>query len=455
MNNWIVIYELYSKAVEKVCAAVQPYLDYSLTCTGNPKSYVFKDFNYISLRIDKSLSGYRIKVGKSEHNNENQCIELIAKDDVNLLYAAADFKNKYLPYAKNADQTGPKFYFNDLFKEPMKEYDREFSPRIERRGLWSWGFVIFDYKRYIDNMVSLKLNTLIIWNDFPPVNSDEIISYAHERGVKIYFGFAWGWDNKCEENETVLNAMNNPDKLTDEVLDTYEKQYAKLDLDGIYFQSFTEMKTSDRAGIPIAEAVTKFVNNTVSKFFDKFGQKEIMFGLHATSVKDKLDVIAKVDSRVSIIWEDCGAFPYDYIPKNTEGFEETLDFTRKIRDLRSGGFGVVLKGLTCLDWGRFKHQCGEFALGVQEPDMLQKRAEQKNEIWKYVQAWWLANAGYAYDTVKQFKSDSVVTMLAEDGAFESQIPYPMALLSEMLWDSNGNLSELMCETALREDVTFA
>lgn len=455
MNNWIVVFEKYTKAVDRVCAAVQPYLGYSLTCTDNPDDPRLAELNFIQLKTDESVKGYRITVGESRYNSENQCITLSAADDVNLLYAAVDFKNKYLPYAKNADQTGPKFYFNKLFSEPMKEYDMEFSPRIERRGLWSWGFVIFDYKRYIDNMVSLKLNTLIIWNDFPPVNSEEIISYAHENGVKIYFGFAWGWDNKCEQSEMVLRAMNNPGALTEEVLETYEKQYARLDLDGIYFQSFTEMKAPDRAGISIAEAVTDFVNDTAARFFERFGEKEIMFGLHATSVKDKLDVISAVDDRVSIIWEDCGAFPYDYIPKNTDNFDDTLDFTKKIRDLRSGGFGVCLKGLTCLDWAKFRHQGGEFVLGVQNNAMINKRAEDKREIWRYVQAWWLANADFALETVKQFKSDSVVTMLAEDGAFEAQIPYPMALMSEMLWDCSRPLNQIMCETALRDDVTFA
>lgn len=455
MDNWMIVYERYSIGVEKVYAAVQPYLEYSLLCTGHWDADVLAHHNYIYIKYDESLAGYKIKVSASEYNEENQCILIGARDDVNLLYAAADFQNQYLPYARYTDSTGPKFYFNDLFHEPMKEYDREFSPRIKRRGLWTWGFVIYDYKKYIDNMVSLKLNTLILWNDYPPVNSKEMIAYAHERGIQVYFGFAWGWDTNCAENKAVARVMADTDRLSNEIIQVYETQYAALGCDGIYFQSFTELEEEKINGIPVAETVTKFVNDTAGKLFEHFGDIELLFGLHAGSVKNKLDVIAQIDSRISILWEDCGAFPYHYIPKNTDGFDETVAFTEKIRDMRRGGFGVVLKGLTCLDWNSFQHQQGEFLLGVQNGRFLSKKAEEKRKIWKYVQAYWLKNAKYAYDMINVFDENTMVTALAEDGAIEEKIPYSLALYAEMLWDSRRPLDEIMCETALRDDISFA
>jgi hypothetical protein len=39
----------------------------------------------------------------------------------------------------------------------------------------------------------LKLNQLIIWNDYMPLNVEEIIDYAHSYGIEVIFGYAWGW----------------------------------------------------------------------------------------------------------------------------------------------------------------------------------------------------------------------------------------------------------------------
>ena len=59
-----------------------------------------------------------------------------------------------------------------------------------------------------------------------------------------------------------------------------------------------------------------------------------------------------------------GAFPYHYMPHQIDGFEKIKEHTRKIRDMREGGFGVVLKGVICLDWSTFQHQKGAFSMGV-------------------------------------------------------------------------------------------
>jgi len=43
----------------------------------------------------------------------------------------------------------------------------------------------------------------------------------------------------------------------------------------------------------------------------------------------------------------------------------------------------------------------------------------------------------------------------EDGMFEEDIMYPIALYSEMLWNTEGNLAELQATVALRSYVEFA
>ena len=51
-------------------------------------------------------------------------------------------------------------------------------PDHKRRSIFTWGHPINDYRNYIENMARLKLNQLIIWNDFVPINAKEIIDYA-------------------------------------------------------------------------------------------------------------------------------------------------------------------------------------------------------------------------------------------------------------------------------------
>ena len=48
-----------------------------------------------------------------------------------------------------------------------------------------------------------------------------------------------------------------------------------------------------------------------------------------------------------------------------------------------------------------------------------------------------------------------VVALVEDGVFEDEILYPVALYSEMLWDCDAQLDTLIKEVSMREYVTFA
>ena len=47
-----------------------------------------------------------------------------------------------------------------------------------------------------------------------------------------------------------------------------------------------------------------------------------------------------------------------------------------------------------------------------------------------------------------------ITALVEDGMFEENIMYPVALYSEMLWDTNCDMKEMMSSVALRSYVEF-
>jgi hypothetical protein len=299
------------------------------------------------------------------------------------------------------------------------------------------------------------MNTLIMWNEFLPLNHREIIDYAHRAGIKVYFGFPWGWTTNCKNID--FDAL---DALSDSVVEYYEKNYAASGCDGIYFQSFTELSVDSISGISIAEAVTDFVNKTAAKIFERYPSLDLQFGLHASSVRTRLDCIARVDKRITIVWEDCGAFPYDYMPGKVSNYEETRELVDRITVLRGEGerFGSVLKGLTKLDWRFFEYPTGPYYIGASSERKINELADRKKDIWRMLEAHWLANAGYAYDAVKAIAAstggDCCITALVEDGVLERNLHYPVALLAEMLWDCSRETGELMTSVALRDYITF-
>jgi len=440
MKKWMIVYERYCKAVEKVCAAIAPYLDYVPVCSQQEND----EYNPIRLRTDSATEGFKIEVSEAE--GECQQVTLTAQDEVNLYYAAADFQNIYIPYALDAERHQAPYYFFDIFATPLKPYCRAEKPHIQDRGIWLWGYTIYDYRRFIENMANLKLNTLIIWNDHLPVNIREVIAYAHEYGVKVYLGFAWGWE------AGPIPDISRWDLIAEDVINTYQTQYADLPCDGIYFQSFTEHKHDMLNGMIVADAVVSMVNFIGEKLMAQKPDLKLLFGLHFSSVKNRLDYIAKVDSRISIIWEDVGAFPYAYMPAQVENFDQTVALNEQLQNLRPTGFGAVLKGVTALDWTTFKHLGGTYILGRSDRHYVQARLRKQRNILKYIQAWWIRNAKYAHKMIRGMRGDSMITCLVEDGLFEEAVNFPTALYAAMLWNSERDTDEILYETAVRPDV---
>ena len=405
-------------------------------------------------KTDKVLTHpeeYYIRVKEDE-------VLIQGSDEGGMLYGCVDFYCKYLlPMSTNHDHLKP--YFENLFADTLPDFSLVSHPDVKDRGIWTWGHVIFDYKGFIDNMVKCKMNTLIVWDDFPPVNAREMTDYAHLCNVKVIWGYAWLWDTDFSKI-----TREYIDSNVDSIVALYEEKYKDLGGDGIYFQSFTELNSEYVNGLLIAEAVTDFVNLVSGRILEKYPELELQFGLHSMSVKEKLPYIQKVDKRVRITWEDCGAFPFAYRPNELEGFGEMVEFTKKITNLRStqeqtDKFGVVLKGLTSLDWSLFEHQQGPFVLGTCSERFLDKNVRRKEKIWKYVQAYWLANADRALEVIRSLQQDKAgelcITALVEDGLFEKKMYFPVALYAEMLWNTGADLKVLMAETAQRDWVDFA
>lgn len=375
-------------------------------------------------------------------------------DDAGVLYGCADFFDKYLVRNEYTGISQP--YYINLFENTLPDFDLTSAPAVKHRGIWTWGHVIYDFRGLIDNMVRLKLNTLTVWNDHLPFNAEELVAYAHDAGVKVIWGFSWLWDTDFSNlNEEKIRAA------TDAVLQKYDCEYKNAGGDGIYFQSFTEVEREEINGIPVARTVTDFVNRTAALLLEKAPELELQFGLHATSVKHKLEFIRQVDPRIRIVWENCGAFPFSYLPSDTEDFDGTLAFVKEIASLRGAEerFGAVTKGLTKLDWGSFEHPTGAMCIGNTTDTWAENRILRKRKIWKLLQAYWLTNADRAQKTVRlmadETRGELYVTPLVEDGMFERQILFPVALCAEMLWDAHADARLLTREVALRPYVEFA
>ena len=466
MKNFAIIYgvlenDIQKRAIESLSAIL---LDYTLeypACFSYDESKSMADYIRIYIGTKQSNPYIRNTSNKMLSREEEYYIKVKENvvviegyDDAGVLYGVLDFYNKYIVKYEHPDTD--KYWVNFIEKGDLPDFEYTSAPSVKERGLWTWGHVIYDYRGYLDNMMKLKMNRVIIWNDLPPINAEEIVRYAHSCNIKVIWGFAWLWDTDCNRFD-----LRDLDGYSEDIFAKYEAEYARIGGDGIYFQTFTELRKDNIGGAVIAEAAAKFVNRTAALFYEKYPDMELQFGLHATSVRNRLDFIKTVDPRIRIVWENCGAFPFSYIPTDTSAFEETKEFAKSISQLRGEDdrFGVVTKGLVKLDWSQFKHANGSQVVGVCSEHMKRNRIERKRRIWRYIQAGWLTNADKAYEMIQEMcyvkDGEMCAFALVEDGMFEENIMYPVALYSEMLWDCHNDVKKLMNEVALRSYVSFA
>ena len=492
-NRWIIIYGKYEglekKALNLINASVMDLYKTQVSFFDadkiNPNLLISCNIILIGTQYDNILihtltqnkildlpereQGYSALVTKSYWNEENDMMIVCGFDDAGILYGAVDLTNKYLGnliYYSNIENV---YADNHMFyTNPMRVRSPEWrivsAPSVETRGIWTWGHVIYDYKGFFENMALLKLNEIVIWNDFAPLNANEVVSYAHSLGIKVIWGFAWGWDTNCN----VSMGMDNESvkKLSNEIFAKYEKEYVPIAGDGIYFQSATELDSEYINGKLIAETVVELVNITSAKILEKYPNLAIQFGLHANSVKKRLEYIAKVDPRIKIVWENCGpAFPFlnhngSNEPIKPEEFSETINFVEKISQLRSedDNFGMVIKEMSFLDWSLFSHLEKSIMIGVSSESFMEKRLAEKRKKWRFVQINWLKNLKYLQKTIQrvvELRKDNNIQAVIEDGLFEKEIPLAAALYSETLWDCEKTADETLVEVVSFPCVKFA
>lgn len=396
--------------------------------------------------------GYLVKVIKNPENEDGRLVVITAKSESELFYGAVSFVDDYL--AECAPSHGRVRLRQFTFDEPMKEWSYSEAPSTATRSVFTWGHPISDYRSYIENMARLKLNQLIIWNDHMPINVQDVIDYAHSYGIEILFGYTWGWIDGCGKITDISDARLK--ELKAQIIAHYEENYAKIDGDGIYFQSFTERADEYIGGRLIAEAVTTLVNDTAGELLKRYPDLKLQFGLHAISVKDHLDEIAKVDPRIEILWEDCGAFPYDYSPEVTDEqkFEETLAFTEKILTLRGDApVGLVFKGVMMLDWTAFVSQRGRYVMGNNANEIVARDRRMRDGGWRIFSAEWMQYGNYArrmLEFIKQNARGEVNCCMA--GTFDGGIYFPQAVLAQLFRHVDKDYGETMKRVARRDYV---
>ena len=411
---------------------------------------------------DGDSEGYAVEVGERDGRN---VIFIAANEMQGVYYGVVDFISSYLPTVAPTLFPNPnvKGAFDAPFNRLMPPFAIEKRPCVRNRAIWTWGHCILGYRKFFENMSLVRLNEVVIWNDCLPINAKEIVRFAHSYNIRVIWGFAWGWDTHCAEFD--IKKCFDPSEVSafaDKTLEYYEKELLPSGADGIYFQSFTELPNDCINGINIADAVTAWVNGIAGRLFDKYPDLEILFGLHATSVARHLDCIAGVDKRIRIIWEDCGAFPYNYNPSKTDNYAATEAFTDRSATLRGSGekFGCVYKGMTTLCWaaavegGRdnsvveiFEHIDRRYVLGENSAAEIDALCAERLPSWKYYTAKWIKNADFAARLTRRISektdTDADIQLLVEYGAFEKAIMPPVALAAEMLWQPCGETADIV------------
>lgn len=333
--------------------------------------------------------------------------------------------------------------------ETLKPFSIQEAPAVRNRGLWTWGYPITSYRRYLDNMMRLKMNCLTIWNDRVPLNIEGILDYAHARGIRVILGFHWGWGYKgsCD-----LAKPEDRQRIRENVLATYRAQYAHLAHDGIYFQTLTEHGELEHAGRSTAAWAVELVNETTRELLKEFPNLQIQFGLHSTSIRENYRDLSELDSRVTIVWEDCCyQIPYSYYPAQpvelTTDFETALEYSHRLATFRPGSeFALVPKGWMTIRWDIDFENHSSFILGEQNTLRGQERLMLRQNEWDKINAYWIESyplAARFYREMLMVNPIITANGLVEDGGFEWAIQPSVALFAETLWNPHQSDAQIL------------
>lgn len=393
--------------------------------------------------------GFAVKVVRNPDDEEGSFVFLTARCERELFYAVVSFLDDYIP--EHAPSGGANVMVDLMFDSPLPECSYSQVADHKTRSVFTWGHSINDYRAYIDNMARLRLNEVIIWNDYIPINIEDIIEYAHSYGIRVVLGYSWGWreiGNKAAEitEETIEN-------LKELVIRTYREKYAPVKCDGIYFQAFTERQEERVGGKLISTLVTDMVNDIAEELWKTTPDLRLIFGLHATSVKNRLEEIARVNPKIEILWEDCGAFPFNYVSyvKDEQKYEDTIPFVKEILALRGGkGVGFAFKSIMMLDWSKKVGQSGPYVMGENSVEIADHDRRLRAKSWRFYASDWMRYGKYATRMMKVVKDNQLSdTTMCIAGTFDGGIYLPFALYAEMFFKTDEDYVQTLQRVARR------
>lgn len=276
------------------------------TAADNPAAAALVADGFLS--APASPQGYAMRCAPHPADPQHGLLAIVGTDAAGALYALRDLEHYELSHLR--------FENGRFAAEPFTRCD---YPRLQYRGHWTWGCNLPDKPAWIENLSRWKLNELIHWDNFPPADARQYVAFAHERGVRIVWGFGWGWvpawnftlplefDHGTGQGvEMCASSEFNRAFFRREIRRKIREDYAPTGCDGVYFQAFTECPKCQCprcAQRTMGELMLAFVNPIVADIKAEFPGLWVSCGIHHDF--GDFAYLKDLDPRCNIYWENC------------------------------------------------------------------------------------------------------------------------------------------------------